>query len=32
LIGDLVDAGHDVFAHGWRHISYARESESILHR
>jgi peptidoglycan-N-acetylglucosamine deacetylase len=31
LVEDLVRAGHDVFAHGWRHIAYADEPIPVLH-
>ncbi len=32
LVAALVAAGHDVFAHGWRHVAYAAEPEQVLHR
>lgn len=31
LVAALVAAGHDVFAHGWRHVAYAEEPETVLH-
>lgn len=31
LVAALVAAGHDVFAHGWRHIAYADVPEAELH-
>ena len=32
LVAALVAAGHDVFAHGWRHVAYADEREHVLHQ
>lgn len=32
LVAALVAAGHDVFAHGWRHVAYAGEPEHVLHQ
>lgn len=31
LVAALVAAGHDVFAHGWRHVPYADEPDTVLH-
>ena len=31
LVAALVAAGHDVFAHGWRHVAYLDEPEPVLH-
>ena len=31
LVAALVAAGHDVFAHGWRHVAYADEPERVMH-
>jgi peptidoglycan/xylan/chitin deacetylase (PgdA/CDA1 family) len=30
LVSDLISAGHDVFAHGWRHIPYAGNPAATL--
>lgn len=32
LVAALVAAGHDVFAHGWRHVAYAEEPAGSLER
>jgi len=32
LVAALVAAGHDVFAHGWRHVAYADEPEPVMHQ
>jgi peptidoglycan/xylan/chitin deacetylase (PgdA/CDA1 family) len=31
LVAALVAEGHDVFAHGWRHVPYADEPVAVLH-
>jgi peptidoglycan/xylan/chitin deacetylase (PgdA/CDA1 family) len=31
LVAALVAAGHDVFAHGWRHVACVDEPEYVLH-